>query len=138
MVVDTMVFAYALLGVTRFRDESLAVLTNAEDIIVPDSFRAELVNVVWQWTRENQLTLEVGIEVLTDADALITHATPADELWERALELSVAANHPAYDTLFVALAERENTGLVTYDTKLRKKFQNQTISPSDYLSSLSR
>ncbi len=137
MVVDTMVFAYALLGVSRFRDESLSVLTNVEDILVPDSFRAELVNVVWQWTRENQLTLEVGMNVLADADALITHAAPADELWERALELSVAANHPAYDTLFVALAEREGTGLITYDTKLRKKFQDQTISPSDFLANLS-
>lgn len=137
MVVDTMVFAYALLGVPRFRDESLAVLTQVDDILVPDSFRAELVNVVWQWTRENHLTLEVGIDVLTDADSLITYAAPADELWERALELSIAANHPAYDTLFVALAEREETSLITYDTKLRRKFQNQTISPTDFLSSLS-
>ncbi|MDT7043472.1 type II toxin-antitoxin system VapC family toxin [Candidatus Nitronereus thalassa] len=137
MVVDTMVFAYALLGVPRFRDESLAVLTQVDSVLVPDSFRAELVNVVWQWIREHQQTLEVGMDVLTDADALITYAAPADELWERALELSVEANHPAYDTLCVALAERENTGLITYDTKLRKKFQNQTISPSDFLSNLS-
>lgn len=137
MVVDTMVFAYALLGVPRFRDEALAVLTLVDDILVPDSFRAELVNVVWQWTRENQLTLEVGLDVLTDADSLIMYAAPADELWERALELSVAANHPAYDTLFVALAEREETSLITYDTKLRRKFQNQTIAPTDFLSSLS-
>ncbi len=136
MVVDTMVFAYALLGVPRFRDEALAVLTNGDEILVPDSFRAELVNVVWQWIRENQLDLELGIDVLADADALITHAAPTDELWERALELSVAAKHPAYDTLFVALAERENTGLVTYDAKLRKKFQNQTISPSEFLNNL--
>jgi len=105
MVVDTMIFAYALLGVPRFRDEALSVLTNAGEILVPDFFRAELVNVVWQWTRENAIPLSIGLGVLTDADALITQAISTEQLWERALELSVEANHPAYDTLFVALAE---------------------------------
>ncbi len=89
MVIDTMIFAYALLGVPRFRDEALSVLTNAGDILVPDCFRAELVNVVWQWTHENAIPLSVGLNVLTDADALITQAISADQLWERALELSV-------------------------------------------------
>jgi predicted nucleic acid-binding protein len=48
-VVDTTVFAYALLGVPEFGDEALAVLEAATEIHVPDSFRVELVNVVWQW-----------------------------------------------------------------------------------------
>ncbi len=133
MVIDTMIFAYALLGVPRFRDEALSVLTHAGDILVPDFFRAELVNVVWQWTRENAIPLSIGLNVLTDADALITQAISADQLWERALELSVEANHPAYDTLFVALAEREDTELVTYDIKLRRKFQDRAISPTRFL-----
>ncbi len=133
MVIDTMIFAYALLGVPRFRDEALSVLTNAGEILVPDFFRAELVNVVWQWTRENAIPLSVGLNVLTDADALITQAISAEQLWERALELSVEKNHPAYDTLFMALAEREDTVLVTYDIKLRRKFQDRTISPTRFL-----
>jgi len=134
VVIDTMIFAYALLGVPRFRDEALSVLTNAGEILVPDCFRAELVNVVWQWTHENAIPLSVGLNVLTDADALITQAISAEQLWERALELSVEANHPAYDTLFVALAEREDTQLVTYDIKLRRKFQDRAISPTRFLS----
>ena len=133
MVIDTMIFAYALLGVPRFRDEALSVLTHAGEILAPDCFRAEFVNVVWQWTRENAIPLSIGLNVLTDADALITQAISADQLWERALELSVEANHPAYDTLFVALAEREDTELVTYDRKLRRKFQDRAISPTRFL-----
>ncbi len=133
MVIDTMIFAYALLGVPRFRDEALLVLTNAGDILVPDCFRAEFVNVVWQWTRENAIPLNVGLDVLTDAYALITQPISEDQLWERALELSVEKNHPAYDTLFVALAEREDTELVSYDIKLRRKFPDRTISPTRFL-----
>lgn len=78
MVIDTMVFAYALLGVPEFRDDSLAVLEASIEVLVPDSFRAELVNVVWQWVQYNDLPLDVGIDVLRDADALVTHALFVD------------------------------------------------------------
>jgi len=73
------------------------------------------------------------LNVLTDADALITQVISAEQLWERALGLSVEKNHPAYDTLFVALAEREDTELVTYDIKVRRKFQDRAISPTRFL-----
>ena len=133
MVIDTMVFAYALLGVPAFRDHSLAVLETAIEILVPDSFRAEFVNVVWQWVQHNALPLELGIDVLQDADALVTHATTSSLLWERALVLAAEAQHPAYDTLFVALAEFADTLLVTYDTKLQQAFPDRVISPATFL-----
>jgi predicted nucleic acid-binding protein len=133
MVIDTMIFAYALLYVPEFRDESLAVLDAATDILVPDSFRAELVNVVWQWVRYRSLPLQVGLDVLREADALITQATSAAILWERALTLAAEANHPAYDTLFVALAESTDTKVVTYDIKLQASFPDIAISPAEFL-----
>lgn len=128
-----MVFAYALLGVPEFREESLAVLDASPDILVPDSFRAELVNVVWLWVRQKALPLQVGIEVLLDADALVTQVVPSAALWERALALAVKADHPAYDTLFVALAESADTKLVTYDSKLQTSFPDRVLSPSEFL-----
>ena len=127
-----MLFAYALLGVTRFKEESLAVLTAVPEILVPDSMRAELVNVVWQWTLRKNLDLDQSLSVLADADALITYAVPTAVLWERALELALSADHAAYDTLFVALAEREGTAVITYDSRLRRKFPDMTLSPREF------
>lgn len=125
-----MVFAYALLGVEPYREEALAVFDLVPDILVPDSFRSELVNVVWQWSRVHDLALERGIEVLADADALITHSVSTERLWERALQLATKNDHPAYDTLFVALAESWETRLVTYDSRLLRKFSDRSISPA--------
>jgi predicted nucleic acid-binding protein len=133
VVIDTMVFAYALLGVPEFRDDSLAILEATSEVLVPDSFWAEFVNVVWQWVRYNDLPLDVGIEVLRDADALVTHVTSSALLWERALVLAVGVRHPAYDALFVALAEFADTRLVTYDTELQQRFPDRVISPTAFL-----
>lgn len=57
MVIDTMVFAYALLNVEDRFEQALAVLENVDQIVVPDSLFIELGNVIWQWIQFRQLPL---------------------------------------------------------------------------------
>jgi predicted nucleic acid-binding protein len=135
IVVDTMIFAYALLGVEEFRDETVAVLEAPDAVVVPDSLRAELANVVWQWCARRALSLETGHAVLDDADALISQILPANHLWHRALEISGNVGHPVYDTLFIAAAERRDTRLVTMDRRLLSMFPALAVSPAAYLRS---
>jgi predicted nucleic acid-binding protein len=132
-----MVIAYALLGVTEFRDEAIRAIEAAHEIWVPDSCRAELVNIVWQWVQFRNVTLDSGIEVLWDAETLFTQVVPAPALWDQALELAVEREHPAYDTLFVALAAIRGSQVVTYDSDMIKKFPEYSISVPDYLDSYS-
>ena len=54
-------------------------------------------------------------------------------LWERALQLAVSADHPPYDAIFAALAEREGTRVVTYDQRFRLAFPELTMSPTEFL-----
>jgi predicted nucleic acid-binding protein len=133
MVIDTMVFAYALLETEDTGDEALEVLQRAKNIIVPDSIRAELVNVVWKWIREDEIAVDDGVEVLREAEALFTHVVPSSAIWERALRLSAEVDHPAYDTLFVAIAEHERTKVITYDRAMRRAFPDLTLSPTEFL-----
>jgi predicted nucleic acid-binding protein len=125
MVIDTMVFAYALLKVEDKYQQALAALKNAEQIIVPDSLFAELGNVVWQWIQFRDLSLQVGLEVLADAEALVDKVLPGTQVRDLALELAVQLEHSFYDTLFVASAIQEGTQLVTFDKKLSEKFPDQ-------------
>ena len=135
MVVDTMVFAYALLGVRDFRDEAVQVLAEADQIQVPDSLRAELANVVWQWIKYRSIRQETAYAVLQDANALITNVISSEQIWERALQLTIEADHPAYGTLFVAAAELFEEKVVTYDQSLKLKFPGLVVSPKELLAS---
>ena len=133
VVFDSMVIAYALLGVAEFRDEAIRAIESAQEIWVPDSCRAELVNIVWQWVQFRDVALDTGIEVLWDAETLFTQVVPASALWDQALELAVERKHPAYDTLFVALAAIQESQVVTYDSDMIKKFPEYGISVFDFL-----
>lgn len=126
MVIDTMVFAYALLNVERYGASAISVLETANQIIVPESLFAELGNVVWQWVRFRQVPIATGLEVLQDAEALVDVVVPTNSLREIALELAVSEEHPFYDTLFIAAAIRSNVQVMTYDRKLAAKFPDLT------------
>lgn len=125
MVIDTMVFAYALLRVEDYYEQAIVAIETAEQIIVPDSLFAELGNVVWQWIQFRQLPIRTGIEVLEDAEALVDKTIPSAYLREVALELAVEANHSFYDTLFVAAAMKEQVQVITFDRKLAAKFPDR-------------
>lgn len=125
MVIDTMVFAYALLRVENQYEQAVSALEAIEQIIVPDSLFAELGNVVWQWIQFRQLPIQTGLEVLEDAEALIDKIVPIVDVREIALELAVRANHSFYDALFVAVAIREQAQVITFDRKLAEKFPEQ-------------
>ena len=70
-VVDTMIFAYALLDVSERREIALEVLRHASPLWVPDSLRAELGNVVWQWAMRRELPRHLAHAALDRADALV-------------------------------------------------------------------
>lgn len=125
MVIDTMVFAYALLRVEGHYNQAITALETAEQIIVPDSLFAELGNVVWQWIQFRQLPIATGLEVLEDSEALVDKVIPSAYIREVALELAVRASHPFYDALFIAAAIREQVQVLTFDRKLAEKFPAQ-------------
>lgn len=128
-----MVFAYALLGVPRFRDEAAAALARADRIDVPDLLHAELANVVWQGVRAGHVEAADGLSALDAAAGLIDESTASRALWHEALMLSVERDHPVYDTMFVALAAAKATRVVTYDRRMRLRFPEWTVGPSDFL-----
>ncbi len=135
MVVDTMVFAYALLGVEKFCQDATAILERANTISVPDSFRAEMANVLWQWIKHRKVSIETALQVMDDTESLISRTLSGENLWERALVLSVNSNHPAYDTYFIAAAEMENSQVVSFDKKLKTIFPDKVLTAAEFLSS---
>ncbi|BBD59673.1 tRNA(fMet)-specific endonuclease VapC [Nostoc sp. HK-01] len=122
MVIDTMVFAYALLHVEDRYEQTIAALETVDKIVVPDSLFAELGNVIWQWIQFRQLPLQLGLDTLQDAEALVDVMIPSSQIRDAALKLAVEASHSFYDTLFVATAIQSDTQVLTYDQKLAAKF----------------
>lgn len=127
MIVDTMVMAYAMLGVPEFGEESAAAFEKMTAIVAPASVEAELLNVVWQWGR-GKVAPERAITAYFNAARLWTELIPVETLWSDALELAFSVDHSPYDALFIVAARMRRTRLVTYDKKLLELFPKDTIT----------
>lgn len=134
MIIDTMVMAYALLGVPEFGPESAEALRRADELTAPASVEAELLNVVWQWGRQG-VEPELTKAVYENAARLWTELIPVRQLWSVALDLAFNSSHSPYDTLFVAAARYKGVKVMTYDEKMLARFPKDAIRVADFLKS---
>jgi len=137
-VADTNVLAYYLLRTEPFYEEARSFWQATEEVWAPDSWRIELLNVLWLAVRAGVLQLPQAELYITRAESLVTNTYPVMDLAEAAIRLAVSHQHPAYDTAFVALATRKNLPLATFDGKVLERFPEQASLPSAILRTIKK
>lgn len=134
-VFDTMLFVYPAVEVETLSDEATSAFLAAEAVVAPVSMYAELAESVRKWVVAGELGATDLAPILRRARAAVRHAVPTHVVAERALELALERRHDVYDALFVAVAERYATRVVTYDRAMLARFPDLTISVPDFLAS---
>lgn len=104
--------------------EALRVLDAGEQgnvqLVAPDTVEPEFWNVLWQQHRQGKLSLERvrdRWDAFEESPLLMAEVLT---LMPSAVEIAAESRCIIYDALFVALAESEDTVVVTADEKLLK------------------
>lgn len=90
----------------------------AEGWIAPDLLIAETGNALWKALRRSEIRPEQAARAMMRLPLLFHTLFPSAPLGPRALEISHTLDHPFYDCLYLALAEREQGVLITADERL--------------------
>lgn len=130
-VVDTNVVAYFLLGTPKFAAESRAFWHQADELVAPAIWEAEIANVIWMAARTKVITGPDATAKLALAARLGVQSVNNRTLWHGALVRSLTSGIAVYDTLFVELAVREGVPLVTFDEKVVKAYPAIAKRPRD-------
>jgi predicted nucleic acid-binding protein len=117
--------------------EALALRRHA--LAAPDLLIAECANILWKKVRLSELSMReaifaAGLIARADIDLM-----PMRPLLEAATKLAIELDHPAYDCVYIALAEAEGARFVTANTRLMRKiaahpaggFRDQVVLLSD-------
>jgi predicted nucleic acid-binding protein len=107
---------------TRILDEYKA---GNYDFLVPDLMYAEFGNIIWRKQRYEGLPAIDADQILQLFQLMRFETTPNARLLEDAYKIAVAYNQTVYDSLYVALSDRESCQFVTADEKLYKAIQTQ-------------
>lgn len=113
-------------------DGAVHLLEDEETLFVaPDIFRAEVVNALLRQHREGALTDDLPDLALIELEAAMPHLVSSGQLMDRAVAIARRIRHPIYDCLYLALAERWETVLVTADDKFvdlcRRRLTNDHV-----------
>jgi predicted nucleic acid-binding protein len=100
-----------------------ALLLRRERLFAPDLLIPECANILWKKVRRKEMSereAALGARLLARADIQLE---PMRSLLEPAMRLAISLDHPAYDCIYLALAEALGGELVTADNALYRKLQ---------------
>lgn len=100
-----------------------ALVLRRRAVAAPDLLVPECANILWKKVRLGELSAEeamIAARLLarSDVELIGTRA-----LLEPATQLAVELDHPAYDCIYVALAEALDTRFVTADDRFARKLR---------------
>ena len=106
-----------------------ALFRSGTPLYAPDLIFAEYANVVWKRHRRGELSGEEGLQLLADFLRMPLEVTPCSHLAIPALRLALHTGRTVYDALYLALAVRTNSILVTADKRLANSLAKTSLAP---------
>ena len=96
-------------------------LFEAGELIAPDFLRTEFMSAASRRVRERSVSREYAVWAMAHLPRQIVRFFPDSPLLGAAFDLSLSLGHPSYDCVYLALAVREETELVTADQEFLRK-----------------
>jgi predicted nucleic acid-binding protein len=93
-------------------------VARADELLAPDLLWAETANVIWKRQRHGDLTADAAADLLRHILALPVAIHPSADLVPDALDLAMRLERTVYDCLYLALAVRTASIMVTGDLRL--------------------
>ncbi|MCY4128934.1 MAG: type II toxin-antitoxin system VapC family toxin [Gammaproteobacteria bacterium] len=115
-VVDASV-AVKLLVEEAQSDEAREVLANATALHAPRLLASEVANVLWRKVRSRQLDRAMASTVINSLTDMPIRWHDDEIVTAHGLHLAMTIDHPFYDCLYLALAYRIGTTMVTADKR---------------------
>ncbi|HYB76772.1 MAG TPA: type II toxin-antitoxin system VapC family toxin [Candidatus Bathyarchaeia archaeon] len=99
-------------------DAARRLLRYRHDYIAPDLMFAETANAIWKKVDRGELSPQDGARLVADVDKVAVETVPCRALAEDAYALAVATRQTVYDAMYLALAVRLDTRMITADERL--------------------
>lgn len=99
-------------------DAARGLLELSHLYFAPDLLFAEVANTIWKKVRRRELKPKDGQRLVVDIARIVVDAIPCRLLADDAYALAITTQRTVYDCLYLALAVRLNTRMLTADDRL--------------------
>jgi predicted nucleic acid-binding protein len=102
----------------RWSEEARQLLDEPVGLVAPDLLFAEVGNAMWKRVRMRQLSGPVARRMVADIATIAVRPVAGRLLLKDAMNVAVSAGITVYDAMYLVLAVRLQTHLVTADQRL--------------------
>ena len=99
-------------------DAARRLLATAHQYLSPDLLFPEVGNVIWKKVRRGELTADAGQRLAADISSIAVETVPTRGLMIDAHAVAITTGLTVYDAMYLALAVRLKTELITADDRL--------------------
>lgn len=101
-----------------------------DELLAPDLLLVEVANALWRKTAAKEISAREADAALALVGRSGIDLLPTGPLLPRAMEVARRLDHPVYDCVYLALAEREQAALVTADQRLLRRLTSRKLGVS--------
>ena len=101
-------------------DAARRLLAATHQYLAPDLLFPEVGNAIWKKVRRGELTAGEGRRLAVDISSIAVETVPTRGLMIDAHALAITTGLTVYDAMYLALAVRLKTALVTADDRLSR------------------
>ena len=95
-------------------------LDSPHEYVAPDLLFPEAGNAIWKKVRRGELTVEEGRRLAVDLSSVAVESISMRDLLPDAHALALSSGLTVYDAMYVALAVRLKTQVITADDRLTR------------------
>lgn len=98
-----------------------------DEILAPDLLLVEVANALWKKAMSREISppeADRAFELVSESGIDLRPTVP---LLTRAMEIARRLDHPVYDCVYLALADREQASFVTADRRLLRRVPSRTF-----------
>ena len=94
-------------------------------LIAPELLIAECANILWKKARRKELSVDEAVLAAGLLHGAEIELLPTRPLFEAAARIAIDLDHPAYDCLYLALADANDCRFVTADEGFARKLKRR-------------
>lgn len=99
-------------------DMARRLIDAPDQYLAPDLLFAEVGNAIWKKVRRGELSADEGRRLARDVTSVAVDTVPSRQLVDDAFTMAIQTGQTVYDSLYLVLAVRLDTQLITADDRL--------------------
>lgn len=108
--------------------EAIKLLNPNIQLYAPDIIRPEVANTLWKIHKRQMLTVDEASKIIENFLSSSIEICSSEALIADAFEIAVATGRTIYDSLYIALAIKRDSVLISADQRLVNALKNTGIS----------